>query len=107
MITGFLERAGMAARGADRSLALLVQGRRALADYHERSMSVDAPALRAALEPVLGDPTLLAEGLRPPEGCWRAQHPHVNQTRRVLSDPVGALPWHPMVLHRGGWPDGA
>ncbi len=24
-----------------------------------------------------------------------------------VSLPVAALPWHPMVLHRGGWPDGS
>jgi hypothetical protein len=26
---------------------------------------------------------------------------------RVLRDPHGALPRYPMVLHRGGWPDGS
>jgi len=48
----------------------------------------------------------LAEGLSPPEGCWRAEKPYLAQTQRVLADPTAALPWHPMVLHRGGWPDG-
>ncbi len=32
---------------------------------------------------------------------------YVAQTRRPIADPTGALPWHPMVLHRGGWPDGS
>ena len=31
------------------------------------------------------------------EACWNA----------ILADPIAALPHHPMVLHRGGWPDGA
>jgi hypothetical protein len=29
------------------------------------------------------------------------------QTERVLADPAGALPHRPMVLHRGGFPDGS
>jgi hypothetical protein len=27
------------------------------------------------------------------------------QTQRLLANPIDALPWHPMVLHRGGRPD--
>jgi hypothetical protein len=27
--------------------------------------------------------------------------------RRVHADPTGRLPAYPMVLHRGGWPDGS
>ena len=49
----------------------------------------------------------LAGGLVPPPGCWRGEKPYLTQTRRVLAEPAAALPWHPMVLHRGGWPDGS
>ena len=49
----------------------------------------------------------LAEGLRPYPDGWRAQPPFLRQTTAVLEDPASALPWYPMVLHRGGWPDGS
>jgi DNA-binding MarR family transcriptional regulator len=57
-------------------------------------------ALRAALEPLVGDGTLasspLAAGLVPDAGNWRAS----------VRTPE-TLPHYPMVLHRGGFPDGS
>ena len=32
---------------------------------------------------------------------------YVEQTNAVIDDPTGRLPHYPMVLHRGGWPDGS
>jgi hypothetical protein len=61
---------------------------------------------RSALEAVLGHPDL-AEGLRAPAGGWRASRPYAAQTERRLSDPRAELPHYPLVLHRGGWPDGS
>ena len=56
--------------------------------------------LRAALEHVVGDGTYasspLAAGLDPYPDNWRAR------VRRPET-----LPHHPMVLHRGGYPDGS
>jgi hypothetical protein len=56
--------------------------------------------LREALEPVVGDATRsgsrLFDGLDPYPDGWRADRP-----------PPDTLPWFPMVLHRGGWPDGS
>ena len=56
--------------------------------------------LRAALEDLVGDGTYagspLAPGLVPYDDNWRAT------TRRP-----DTLPHHPMVLHRGGYPDGS
>jgi DNA-binding MarR family transcriptional regulator len=57
-------------------------------------------ALREALEPIVADGTArnspLFEGLEPyPEG-WRAKVPKPS-----------TLPHYPMVLHRGGYPDGS
>jgi DNA-binding MarR family transcriptional regulator len=49
----------------------------------------------------------LAQGLRPYPGGWRASKPYLRQTTAVLGDPGAALPHYPMVLHRGGWPDGS
>ncbi len=54
-------------------------------------------ALRDALEPLaVGDPPPLFGGLIPYEDGWRAQ-----------VQPPAVLPHYPMVLHRGGYPDGA
>ena len=32
---------------------------------------------------------------------------YLAQTEAMLEDPTGTLPHYPMVLHRGGWPDGS
>jgi len=56
--------------------------------------------LHAALRAVAGDGTRdgspLFAGLRPPANGWRAQ-----------LAPPRLLPWHPLVWHRGGYPDGS
>jgi len=68
-------------------------------------------ALRRSLQAVTGQrddgQPRLAQGLRPYPGGWRAARPYLRQTTAVLRDPHGALPRYPMVLHRGGWPDGS
>ena len=51
-------------------------------------------------------PELLAVGLRPHAGGWRGTRPYLAQTEAMLDDPTGVLPHYPMVLPRGGWPDG-
>jgi hypothetical protein len=67
--------------------------------------------LRAASRAILvqrdGTRCRLALGLEPyPEG-WRASGKYAAQTKAVLADPCSGLPRHPLVLHRGGWPDGS
>ena len=56
--------------------------------------------LRTALAQILshdaGTESPLLQGLKPPPNTWRAQLPKLR-----------VLPHHPMVLHRGGWPDGS
>ena len=56
--------------------------------------------LRHALEPLAtapdGRPPPLSRGLEPYPDNWRARVP-----------PPGTLPHYPMVLHRGGYPDGS
>jgi hypothetical protein len=37
----------------------------------------------------------------------RADKRYAAQTEAFIHDPRGALPHDPMVLHRGGWPDGS
>ncbi|HTW98918.1 MAG TPA: MarR family winged helix-turn-helix transcriptional regulator, partial [Acidimicrobiales bacterium] len=49
---------------------------------------------------------LLAEGLAPLPGNWRGARPYLEQTESFLADPA-LLPHHPVVTHRGGWPDGS
>src|SRR5262249_11874443 len=50
----------------------------------------------------------LALGLQPYPDGWRAErNPYRARTEAVLADPVAALPRYPMVLHRGGYPDGS
>jgi hypothetical protein len=111
MATGYLQRRGLAA-ASDRTISLTAEGRAALDDYRHRAAATDGEPgnrreLRAALVSLLGRSEALSAGLVPPAGCWRGQHPYLKQTKRVLADPTGALPRHPMVLHRGGWPDGS
>jgi DNA-binding MarR family transcriptional regulator len=62
--------------------------------------------LRSALERVL-EHADLSRGLEPHPGGWRASKPYVARTEAMLAEPRSALPHYPMVLHRGGWPDGS
>jgi DNA-binding MarR family transcriptional regulator len=62
--------------------------------------------LRTSLERILDHPDL-ATGLQPYPAGWRASKPYAQQTEAVLANPLGRLPHYPMVLHRGGWPDGS
>jgi DNA-binding MarR family transcriptional regulator len=50
---------------------------------------------------------LLGAGLQPGQDGWRADRQYLAQTTAMVHDPAAALPHHPMVLHRGGWPDGS
>jgi hypothetical protein len=59
-----------------------------------------------ALEAVVASPAF-AEGIEPPPTGWRDRPPYAAQTGRLLSDARAALPRHPLMLHRGGYPDGA
>jgi hypothetical protein len=107
MGTGFLARGKLAEIRPGRLISLTARGRAALEDYRARAARPGDQRLRAELEAIVSQREALAEGLRPPGGCWRAAKPYLAQTQRVLADPTAALPWQPMVLHRGGWPDGA
>jgi DNA-binding MarR family transcriptional regulator len=50
----------------------------------------------------------LALGLQPyPDGWRAARNPYRVRTQAMLADPASALPQYPMVLHRGGYPDGS
>jgi DNA-binding MarR family transcriptional regulator len=67
--------------------------------------------LRVGLQRLLdqrdGERARLSLGLQPyPEG-WRATKRYVERTNAMIDDPTRTLPQYPMVLHRGGWPDGS
>lgn len=96
------KRARLTARGRE-SLARLA----ARHDEVEAGLGDAARWLRAALKPFLDRPDLIAAGLHPPDEGWRGEAPYLEQTERVLADPFAHLPRYPMVLHRGGWPDGS
>ena len=66
----------------------------------------DVGRLRSSLESVLTHPDL-SRGLHPHPGGWRASKPYLERTEAMVEDPRSALPHYPMVLHRGGWPDGS
>lgn len=96
---------------------LTPEGRKAQAAHHDRLDEVEKDwtsrfggdtidALRGALEGVVGHERF-AEGLVPPPTGWRAKKPYRKRTEAFTERPREALPHHPMVLHRGGWPDGS
>jgi hypothetical protein len=117
MCTGFLVRRACAVLEPDPTAArgkvvrLTPKGMAARTKYErllaatEETWRTDAgprrlDALRDALEPLVGDGTLdsspLSAGLAPESGNWR-----------FSVKPSETLPHYPMVLHRGGFPDGS
>ncbi len=117
MAAGFLNKRGYAeiqSESADskvKAMVLTPKGRRARDAYHrllreiehrwEEQFGREAIAqLRGSLEPLAGDGTRqgspLFGGLEPYPGSWRA----------AVREPE-VLPHFPMVLHRGGYPDGS
>jgi len=87
---------------------------RLLGDVEQRWRTLFGPGpidtLRRSLLSVIeqsdGGRPRLSLGLRPYPDGWRARNSYLRQTA-VLDDPGAALPHYPMVLHRGGWPDGS
>jgi DNA-binding MarR family transcriptional regulator len=117
MALGVLEKRGLTATDANpgasrgRVVRLTGAGRRARDELQDRTGAVEArwterfgegtvEAVRAALEPLAGDPNKgpspLFAGLVPYPDGWRASVPKPE-----------TLPHFPMVLHRGGYPDGS
>jgi DNA-binding MarR family transcriptional regulator len=117
MSTGLLARRGFALVEPDpnasrgKHVRLTAQGLRAQAAHEQSIAAIEAewPAqfgadtvrdLRTVLEEVVVDARLdrspLAAGLVPYPAGWRASVPAPE-----------ILPHYPMVLHRGGWPDGS
>ncbi|HEX3462153.1 MAG TPA: MarR family winged helix-turn-helix transcriptional regulator [Acidimicrobiales bacterium] len=117
MMVGYLERRGFIVVERDppdsrtNVARLTPKGEMALNTYRRLLEEIQArwtarfgtqevAGLRADLEDLVGDPSggqsPLLEGLQPPPDGWRASVPR-----------PATLPHHPMVLHRGGYPDGS
>lgn len=95
--------------GRGKQVRLTPKGLTAQAGYHDtlaevetawrsRFGNVAVDRLAKMLMALVGDTDLasspLAEAIEPPAGVWRASRP-----------PPQCLPFHPMVIGRGGWPD--
>jgi predicted transcriptional regulator len=115
MALGFMKKRGLCfeeqeGAGKARVVKLTEKGRAAQHAYRRLENEIEMrwanrlgdrmARLRKALEKLLGDSgcdqTELLKGTEPPKGCWRAEVPRPK-----------TLPWFPMVLHRGGYPDGS
>jgi hypothetical protein len=121
----FLFKAGLVAldgKGVKAVASITASGRAALTEGIRRLTGVETAwerehgtaavdRLRAAMDRILaegqGPGSAMAEGLTPHDGGWRTYKPYRAQTDAVVGDPRAALPHHPMVLHRGGFPDGS
>jgi DNA-binding MarR family transcriptional regulator len=116
---GFLQRSGYAAVEPDSAsgaklVRLTDQGLAAQAKHARLAKAVER-RWRKRLGPgfdrlskALVTGQQLAVGLRPyPDGWRAARNPYRARTEAVLADPASALPRYPMVLHRGGYPDGS
>jgi DNA-binding MarR family transcriptional regulator len=115
MALGYMEKHGLSLEeqegaGKARVVKLTAKGRaaqfayqrleREIASRWEQQFGDRMARLHRALEKLLGDSgrdqTELLKGIEPLKGCWRAEVPRPK-----------TLPWFPMVLHRGGYPDGS
>ena len=115
MALGFMQKRGLCTEeqeGAGKSRVVKLTHRGGAAQLAGRRMLREIEAkwderfgeavkrVRGALEKLLGDSgrdqTELIKGTEPAKGCWRAELPRPQ-----------TLPWFPMVLHRGGYPDGS
>jgi hypothetical protein len=94
------QQARLTDRGEDARLAGRRRQGRIHAEFSRRHGRGAATELARALAPIVGDATRdgspLFAGLTPSPGGWRAPKP-----------PAQRLPRFPLVLHRGGYPDGA
>jgi hypothetical protein len=86
-----LNASGLAAQRYAQNLLVQVENR-----WESRFGKLTLQRLRQLLEQFAGDPSLFFQGLKPHPDNWRASIPQ-SQT----------LPHFPVVLHRGGYPDGS
>jgi hypothetical protein len=110
-LIGWRQQPRLTVEVAPRTLGLTPEGADARRQFEALALSIEqswerrcgsdlVARLRAALERIVVAPTLdrspLAAVVEPPPDCWRAW----------VARPI-TLPHYPMILHRGGYPDGA
>lgn len=80
-------------------------------DWNTRYGKDEVGAVRERLQHILdqpgGEDGPLSSGLVTPPGGWRGTGRYKPLTAAFIDRPSEALPTYPMVLHRGGWPDGS
>ena len=123
----WLQGAGYVTVGSDPSArgkvaTLTSQGREARAEFAGQRAGVERRwearqgegairSLRSSAQAILdqrgGEDGPLSAGLVPPPGGWRGAGRYKPLTAAFIESPKDNLPHHPMVLHRGGWPDGS
>lgn len=120
----FLKKNSFVTVGTEKTklVRLSAKGKKALEEYLENLKRIEKEwekafgtktvrTLRESLE-ALGNATKggmsrLAQGIEPRAGSWRTVKPYAELTDAFMRDPRSALPHHPMILHRGGFPDGS
>jgi hypothetical protein len=102
-MAGQARREGLVTISDTKEVAITDEGRAAVVAAEAAVAAVEAgwpSAFRDLLGPLVGDGTVegsaLAEAIRPPEGTWRHRRPQ-----------PPTLPHHPVISHRGGYPDGS
>jgi DNA-binding MarR family transcriptional regulator/predicted transcriptional regulator len=117
-LVNFLKKKGYISLGNDKAktVKLTAKGKKARDDYPKRVAAVGkrweksvgrqtVAVLRRGLDAILDHPKFV-EGLKP-HGGWRVDKRYAAQTDAVLANPRAGLPQHPMITHRGGFPDGS
>jgi len=117
-LVNFLTKTGRTSLGTDKAktVKLTAKGKQARDDGARILSTIEkrwekalgkqtVDAIRGGLDSVIGS-TKFVEGLTPHETGWRLNKRYIAQTNAVLADPSAALPHHPMITHRGGFPDG-
>ncbi len=100
------KRARLTAKGREVQKGLRARHTEVEKGWRRRFGAGDVGRLRSSLESVLTHPDL-SRGLHPHPGGWRASKPYRDRTEALVKDPRSVLPHYPLVLHRGGWPDGS
>lgn len=104
VMVGILQKSSILTAAAGNAVELTAAGRDGGAATFAAVANVEARwragGLRKVLEPLVGDGTMtaspLAVAVEPPNGTWRHDRPV-----------PATLPHHPVVSHRGGYPDGS
>ncbi len=117
-LVNFLKKKGYVSLGTDKekTVKLTPKGKKSRDDHPKRIAAIEkrweqsagrqtVSVIRTGLDAVLDHPKLIV-GLKP-HGGWRVDKRYLAQTNAVLADPRTGLPHHPMLTHRGGFPDGS